>query len=59
MEKFKIVRPDRPVTKSQFSFQMDDDLQVWIRTLAIEHEITIGDAMHQALRFAHRHVSRR
>ncbi len=59
MEKFKIVRPDKPVTKSQFCFQMDDELQVWIRSLAVEHEITIGDAMHQALQFARRHASRR
>lgn len=52
MEKFKVIKLPKPQSKSQFCFQMDDDLQLWIRLTAYENDVSISDVMHQALCFA-------
>lgn len=59
MDKFKIAKPNKAPRKSQFNFLMEDDMQLWVRQLAADHDVSIGEIMHQALEYARNHYSRR
>ncbi len=58
MDKFKIVRPARDVTKSQFMTYVDSGLQEWVREVAHDNGVSISETMEQIIRFAKKNHSK-